>query len=265
VELLVVIAIIAILASLLLPSLAATRNTARAAFCANNLKQLSTAAILYADDSNDRYPYNLGYKQIHQWIGENKIWNWTTPIMSWEDEPDNTNRVLLTAGGIGPYTARTAEIYRCPSDQVVSAIQANLGWQHRVRSISMNAMIGNAGEFSQGGSNLNNPDYVQFFKTTQVPNPANIFVFIEEHPDSINDGYFLNRIYSQKWNDLPASYHSGGANLTFADGHLEIHKWLDPTTKPAARPTAAGLPFGVPYTQSSDFTWLMSRTSVDGN
>jgi prepilin-type processing-associated H-X9-DG protein len=265
VELLVVIAIIAILASLLLPSLAATRNTARAAFCANNLKQLSTAAILYADDSNDRYPYNLGYKQIHQWISENKIWNWTTPIMSWEDEPDNTNRVLLTTGGIGPYTARTAEIYRCPSDQVVSAIQANLGWQHRVRSTSMNAMIGNAGEFSQGGSNLNNPDYVQFFKTTQVPNPANIFVFIEEHPDSINDGYFLNRIYSQKWNDLPASYHSGGANLTFADGHLEIHKWLDPTTKPAARPTAAGLPFGVPWTQASDFTWLMSRTSVDGN
>jgi prepilin-type N-terminal cleavage/methylation domain-containing protein/prepilin-type processing-associated H-X9-DG protein len=265
VELLVVIAIIAILAALLLPALAASRNSARAAFCANNLRQLSTATILYTDDSNDRFPYNLGVKDIHALVSQSNFWNWTTPIMSWEDDSDNTNRVLLTTGGIGPYTARSAEIYRCPSDQVVSPQQAALGWQRRVRSISMNAMIGNAGEFSRNGANVNNPDYVQFFKTVQVPRPSDIFVFIEEHPDSINDGYFVNKIYRQRWHDLPASYHSGGANLSFADGHMEIHKWLDPSTKPAARPLAADLPFPVPPTQLSDFNWLMARTSIDSN
>ena len=263
VELLVVIAIIGILCALLLPALAASRNSARATFCSNNLRQLSIATVLYADDANDRFPYNVGAKQIHAWTAQSNFWNWTTPIMSWENDTDNTNRVLLTTGGIGPYTSRSADIYRCPSDQVVSPLQAALGWQRRVRSISMNAMIGDAGDFSRDGSNVNNPSYVQFFKTVQVPRPAGIFVFIEEHPDSINDGYFLNQIYSQRWNDLPASYHSGGANLTFADGHLEIHKWLEPSTKPAARPLAAGLPFGVPVSQQVDFRWLMARTSID--
>lgn len=265
VELLVVIAIIGILAALLLPALAASRNTARAAFCANNLRQLSASTILYTDDANDRFPYNVGTKQIHAWASQSIFWNWTSPIMSWEDDTDNTNRVLLTTGGIGPYTSRTAEVYRCPSDQVVSPVQASLGWEHRVRSISMNAMIGDAGDYSRDGFNVNNPDYVQFFKSARVPHPSEIFVFIEEHPDSINDGYFLNQIYTRKWQDLPASYHSGGANLSFADGHMEIHKWLDPSTKPAARPLAADLPFTVPPAQLSDFRWLMSRTSVDGN
>jgi prepilin-type N-terminal cleavage/methylation domain-containing protein/prepilin-type processing-associated H-X9-DG protein len=263
VELLVVIAIIAILAALLLPALAASRNTARAAVCANNLRQLSTATILYTDDSNDRFPYNLGTKEIHALASQSNFWNWTSPIMSWEDDTDNTNRVLLTTGGIGPYTSRSAEVYRCPSDQVVSPLQAALGWQRRVRSISMNAMIGNAGEYSRDGANVNNPDYVQFFKSVQVPRPSAIFVFIEEHPDSINDGYFLNQIDGHKWRDLPASYHSGGANLSFADGHMEIHKWLDPSTKPAAHPLAAALPFTVPSAQLSDFNWLMARTSID--
>ncbi len=129
----------------------------------------------------------------------------------------------------------------------------------------MNAMIGNAGSYSSGGSNVNNPGYVQFFKTAQVPTPAQIFVFIEEHPDSIDDGYFLNHIEMQKWIDLPASYHAGGANLTFADGHLELRKWHDPSTKPPSSAFAAHLPFAVPPREVDDFSWLMARTSVDSN
>jgi len=261
VELLVVIAVIAILASLLLPALAGAKARARGAVCSNNLKQLGLACVLYADDFNDRWPYNLGRGQIKQWVAKNWLWNWTTPVMSWENDSDNTNRVLLTAGGIGPYTARTADIYRCPSDQVVSPLQAALGWTYRVRSISMNAMIGDAGSYTESGSNVNNPEYVQFFKSTQVPRPAQIFVFIEEHPDSINDGYFLNHIESQTWTDLPASYHNGAANLSFADSHVEIHKWVDVRTKPPSQAYAAHLPFRVPAREMGDFNWLMSRTS----
>ena len=57
----------------------------------------------------------------------------------------------------------------------------------------MNAMVGNAGEYLQAGANVNNPDYVQFLKLGQIPQPARIFVLTEEHPDSVNDGYFLNQ------------------------------------------------------------------------
>jgi prepilin-type processing-associated H-X9-DG protein len=215
------------------------------------------------DDSNDRLPYNVGTDQIKNWVARNWFWNWTTPVMNWNDSSDNTNTALLTTGGIGPYTARVADLYRCPSDAVVSETQLALGWNRRVRSISMNAMIGNAGDYSSSGANVNNPEYVQFFKASQVPHPARIFVFVEEHPDSINDGYFLNHIDSESWQDLPASYHGGAANLSFGDGHIELRRWLDPSTRPASRPDSAHLPFSVPAGQSGDFDWLMSHTSVD--
>ena len=56
----------------------------------------------------------------------------------------------------------------------------------------MNAMVGDAGSFSQSGVNLNNANYVQFFKAFSIPRPSEIFVFLDEHPDSIDDGYFVN-------------------------------------------------------------------------
>ena len=110
--------------------------------------------------------------------------------------------------------------------------------------------------------NVNNPDYTQFFKITQIPRPVEIFVFLDEHPDSINDGYFLNKASAPGWTDLPASYHNGAANLSFADGHSEIHPWVVTSTKPPARPDAAGLPFALGPNERTDFYWLLRRTST---
>ena len=127
----------------------------------------------------------------------------------------------------------------------------------------MNAMVGNAGQFLTAAGNVNNPYYRQFLKLGQIPQPSQIFVLTEEHPDSINDGYFLNQIDSMRWLDLPASYHNGAANLAFADGHVETHKWRFASTKPPARPDAAHLPFPVPAAERADFDWLMERTTID--
>ncbi|MCI0535194.1 MAG: hypothetical protein L0Z50_08195 [Verrucomicrobiales bacterium] len=91
-------------------------------------------------------------------------------------------------------------------------------------------------------------------------------MFIEEHPDSINDGYFLNKWYkpdeTAEWTDLPASYHNGSANLFFADGHAENHPWVAPSTRRPARPDAAGLPFQIPKGEEVDLKWLLRRTST---
>jgi prepilin-type N-terminal cleavage/methylation domain-containing protein/prepilin-type processing-associated H-X9-DG protein len=261
IELLVVIAIVVILAGLVFPALMRAKHRAQAVSCLNSVKQLTMASLLYSDDFQQKLPYNLGSAEIREMVARNWYWNWTSPVMSWEREPDNTNAPALTRGGIGPYTSRSASLYRCPSDQVVSDWQAEIGWTRRVRSMSMNAMVGNAGEYSKSGANVNNPEYRQFFKLSQITQPARIFVFTEEHPDSINDGYFLNFLGTGKWTDLPASYHSGAANLSFADGHAETHKWIHASTKPAARPEAAGLPFAVPAHERADFDWLMARTS----
>ena len=128
----------------------------------------------------------------------------------------------------------------------------------------MNAMVGDAGLFSLGGANTNNPEYKQFFKVSQVPKPAQIFVFIEEHPDSINDGYFLNQPDTSRWFDLPASYHNGSVNLSFTDGHAEMHHWVNASTRRPARPAGAHpLPFSPPASEMTDFRWLMERTTIE--
>jgi prepilin-type processing-associated H-X9-DG protein len=131
-------------------------------------------------------------------------------------------------------------------------------------------MMGNAGSFSASGVNINNPGYRQFFKITQIPQPAEIFSFLDEHPDSIGDGYFLNKaasIYGAgyarvEWTELPASAHNSSAAFSFADGHSALHRWVDASTIRPPQPDAAGLPIAInPYARS-DFDWVIQHMSI---
>jgi prepilin-type processing-associated H-X9-DG protein len=125
----------------------------------------------------------------------------------------------------------------------------------------MNLMVGDAGSFSTSGANTNNPHYRQFFTTTEIPQPSDIFVFIEEHPDTLDDGYFLNKAYSTNWIDLPASYHTGGANLAFADGHVERRQWLMGSTRWPARANILSYPLGLDD-GPADYAWVMRHMSI---
>ena len=127
----------------------------------------------------------------------------------------------------------------------------------------MNAMVGDAGDLSDAGFNRNNPDYTQFFNISAIPKPVSIFVFLDEHPDSINDGYFINSGYNWEWIDLPASYHNGACNLSFADGHAETHRWDLESTKAPAHPDGATLPLKLARSEWGDYRWLLQRTSVN--
>lgn len=262
VELLMVIAICAILAALLFPALGGARSQARSTYCLNNLRQMALALHAYAGDHEDAFPANMGADGIHATVARGQYANWVNNVMSWELDSDNTNTWLQSQGGLGPYVGGVDKLFKCPSDTALSPVQRNAGWTERVRSVSMNAMLGNAGEFMNGSVNTNNPGYRQFLRVGDVPDPSRIFSFIEEHPDSINDGYFLNRFYSTEWIDLPASYHRGGANLAFVDGHVEHHRWRFAHTKAPALPDAANLPMPVQYDQRGDLYWILWRTSV---
>jgi len=262
IELLVVVAIIGILAALLLPALHNAKERGNSTYCLNNIRQLGLALHLYAGDRDDDLPYNMGKKGIHDTVARQEYLNWANDVMSWELDSENTNAVLLAIGGLGPYCGGVAKVFKCPSDTVLSATQSQAGWTERVRSISMNAMLGDASEFMKGAVNTNNPTYRQFLRVGDVPEPSRIFAFIEEHPDSINDGYFLNQFYSGRWIDLPASYHNGGANLAYVDGHAEAHNWRVASTKPPAKPDAAKLPIAIPPDERGDFYWVLSQTSV---
>jgi len=261
VELLVVVSIVAILASLLLPALAGARNRSHQAFCLNNLRQLNLGVILYTSDNDDKLPYNLGATEIKASLSAGFTNNWENNVLNWELDPENTNILLNTEASLGSYVSRAARVFRCPSDRAVSAVQRAAGWEERSRSISMNAMVGDAGAFMDGDDNRNNPDYIQFRKSADFTAASEVFVFIEEHPDSINDGYFLNRAAAAEWNDLPASWHNGAANLAFGDGHCEAHRWVNAVTKKPSRPDGANLPIRLAESERSDFYWLLKRTS----
>lgn len=245
IELLVVIAIIAILAGLLLPALAGAKSRAQGAACLANVKQLSLAWFLYADDNDDLLVNNHGKPETAA-----KRRTWANNVQDWGNSADNTNILFLTDSLLGPYTGRSAAVFKCPSDKSIAANGP------RIRSFSMNAMVGDPGELT----NQFNPDYVQFFRVTQMPDPAATFVFLDEHPDTINDGFFVNRLNDYAWGNLPASYHHRSANLSFADGHTETHRWVvGDTVRP---PVPGGVGGTIPASPPADFEWLKQRTSV---
>jgi prepilin-type N-terminal cleavage/methylation domain-containing protein/prepilin-type processing-associated H-X9-DG protein len=272
VEMLVVMAVIAILAALLLPALAQVKGRAHAMTCMSNSKQLVLAWHLYASDNAERLPYNLGM------VGSafRTDLNWVNNVLTWDTSADNTNTATLTKASLGVFVGGNPAVYRCPADQTLSSVQQAAGWTARNRSYAMNAMVGDAGIFSTNGFNVNNPAYKQFFKITQIPQPASIFVFLDEHPDSINDGYFLNRApqnyasagpgrYYGKWTDLPASYHSGAATFAYADGHALLHRWRQTSTVQPLLPNAANLPIAISSSSASaveDFNWVLEHMSV---
>lgn len=263
VELLVSISVLGVLAALLLPALARARERGRSAACMANHRQLSLAMHLYAGDSEDRLPHNFGASGTRGAVESGRFDNWATSLLDWELEPGNTNLAWLRAGGLGPFLGGGVGVLRCPADRAVSAIQRAAGWTARARSVSLNAMVGNAGEFMYGASNTNNPGYRQYLRLGDIRAAAGIFTFIDEHPDSINDAYFLNRLARGEWVDLPGSNHGGAATLSFADAHVESRRWRSARTVFPAKPDAAPLPLAIPESDRVDFAWLMERTTME--
>jgi prepilin-type processing-associated H-X9-DG protein len=244
IELLVVVSIIAVLAALLLPSLSKSKGRAQGINCVSNIKQLSLAWSLYADDNGDLLVNNYGKPQT---LATRQTW--ANNVEDWLNSDDNTNIIYLTQAKLGPYDNHSARIYKCPSDRSVAADGP------RIRSMSMNAMVGDPGELT----NRFNPLYAQFFKGAQIPNPSGIFVFLDEHPETINDGFFVNRLEDYQWGNLPASYHDGATSLSFADGHTESHRWaVAGTLRPSVEGGVGGI---IPAAPPADFEWLKQRTS----
>lgn len=227
---------IAILAGLLLPVLGKAKQKAQGANCLNNMKQLNLGWVMYADDHDDRLAPNTGGSDAGM-TSENP--NWVAGQMRLDDfsgdKSDSVNTDLLVGqrlsgfGSIGAYVGN-ARVYRCPSDK--STVTINGVRKDRVRSVSMNGYTG-----GHPGDNKPFKLFREYQRLSEIDNPSMRWVFIDEREDSINDAFFVVDMVARfAIVDYPASYHNGASALTFADGHAESKKWLEPTTAPMLVP-----------------------------
>jgi prepilin-type N-terminal cleavage/methylation domain-containing protein/prepilin-type processing-associated H-X9-DG protein len=219
IELLVVIAIIAILASLLLPALSRSKGLAQSQSCQGNLKQIQTAWMLYADDNADALAGSISLGLVNQpgsWVLGNAR--------------ADVNTTKLQAGIIFRY-APNPGVYHCPTDR--STVTGKPGLL-RTRSYTLNSWIHSRQE-DQGLEYNTYSNMLHRFSQIQHPPPALLFVLIDESELSIDDGLWNTDPYgpttNSVWGAYPADRHSGGANLSLADGRVEHHRWLWPKRK----------------------------------
>lgn len=249
-----------------LPRTARAGLEGNAAVCVNNLRRLGLAWTLYAADNQGSVVNNFTYAETQAEAANGTYQNWSHTILDWTTSPQNTNEALARTGKLSPYHNNDITPLRCPANTYATPAQAAKGWTGRVRSYSMNGFMG---RFFPSRSTTNalesNPwssGYRQFFLTSAIPSPAETMVFVEEHPNSINDGYFVNELLNPfQWIDYPAPTHEGGCGFSFADGSALIRLWQSAALR---QPMRFGyLPSNIiPPAERGDIRWVTERMSV---
>jgi prepilin-type N-terminal cleavage/methylation domain-containing protein/prepilin-type processing-associated H-X9-DG protein len=274
IELLVVIAIIAILAAIMLPVLNRAKLRAQQANDMSNKRQLTLAWIMYANDNNDALVLNADQSAI---VNGTPSWIPQPCHLDWAISSNDTNINFLQTNELAAYCAQQYSLYMSPGDMFLSPIQTAVGmgklFFHRSRSVAMDAAVGGppasfTGTGQKPPSSISNfdPFYVVTTLTGFGPaslSPSDSWVFINEHPDSIDDGILYidpahgTQSGTGQFTEVPASYLANGCGISFADGHAEIHVWRGSL---ANRPVQYTSLRNIAVVNDPDLAWLAQHT-----
>ncbi|HEV8541723.1 MAG TPA: prepilin-type N-terminal cleavage/methylation domain-containing protein [Verrucomicrobiae bacterium] len=260
IELLVVIAIIAILASLLLPALAKAKTKGQGIVCMSNSKQLSLAWTLYSLDFNDRLVPNTF--DANAWI-DGAQWELSSDLANFDRGMDAaTNKSWIDKGKLWKYNTSYG-IYTCPADPLWPPKGKNK--VKRVRSFSMQGRMGGDPALFDSLTTGKYP-HKSWSKASDIknPSPSGALVFIDESEYVIDDAYFIVDAFSPNtWQNYPSSRHNRGGDMSFADGHSEVHHWVGPSV-PGFKNTGGFVTISAANAQDkTDLNWMQRLFVLD--
>lgn len=218
IEVLVVIAIIAILAGMLLPALSKAKETARAAICKSNMRQLALGMMFYVDDHNDYFLWSgsVDRNLIPDWVWGGQLETYPDDPAQWRRRsygfhPEAGSLFTYVGGGIrarraNPNHTNEYKVYRCPSTGKIGKAQRvnfAMNW-----NIDRNRDLANDRNTGEKG-----------VRASAVQMPSEKILLVNEDPATMRNASFTPGGTAANGNFIT---HNGRINIGFIDGHIDI-------------------------------------------